>query len=171
MYSRQVVPSGLRRLALEQAGVVTREQAIGHGLGLSAVRRLNGEGWTRLARGVYLTSTPPAGWLSLAWAGVLIGGDAARLGGLAAACLHGLVEAQPPQILVLIPAECSTPRVAGPWYFRRERSGARLLATVGGRRSVWGGVPAGREPRPSWLARPLEALRQVPQRRLNHLAW
>jgi very-short-patch-repair endonuclease len=84
-----------------------------------------------LARGVYLTSTPPAGWLSLAWAGVLIGGDAARLGGLAAASLHGLVEVQPPQILVLIPAEGPTPRVVGPWYFRRERAGARLSATVG----------------------------------------
>src|SRR6476620_10340506 len=99
MYPRQAVPSGLGRLAFEQAGVVTREQAIGHGLGLSAIRRLNGEGWTRLAQGVYLTSTPPATWLSLAWAGVLIGGDAARLGGLAAASLHGLVEVQPPQIL------------------------------------------------------------------------
>jgi very-short-patch-repair endonuclease len=131
MFPRQVVPSALRRLAVEQAGVVTREQAIGLGFGPSGIRRLTGDGWTRLSRGVYLTSTPPADWLSLAWAGVLIGGDSARLGGLATAHLHGLCEVPPVQIEVLVAADGPTPQVAGPWFFRRVRTGGRLRATIG----------------------------------------
>ena len=82
MFARQPVPEGLIRLAAEQSGVVDREQVLGHGFSEAGNRRLlNQQVWRRLARGVYLTAAvDPTPWFALAWAGVLIGGDRARLG-------------------------------------------------------------------------------------------
>jgi very-short-patch-repair endonuclease len=121
----------LLRLAREQSGVLTREQALGLGLGVSPLRRLVTTGqWRRLARGLYFTAavTPP--WIAWAWGGVLLGGDRARLGGRAAAHLLGLVD--PPDVItVLVPADGSRPAVDGPWDFRRERPTARSWRTVG----------------------------------------
>ena len=141
MYPRQQVPDCLGLLASLQADVVTREQALGNGLTESAIKRLVGAGaWQRLARGVYRTapapSTPANGpgglpWESWAWATVLVGGDRTRLGGLAAAHLHGLLDEPPAEILGLIPATVAIPSRPGPWTFRRERPGARLGRTVG----------------------------------------
>jgi hypothetical protein len=132
MRARQPVPDALLRLSRLQDGVVSREQAIGHGLRPAGVSRLVRDGfWVRLARGIYLTSATSPTWPALAWAGVLIGGDAARLGGLAAAHAHGLVAEPPRQIDVLLPVTLSRPRITGPWRFLRERPGARLARTVG----------------------------------------
>ena len=132
MYARQPVPDALLRLAQLQDGVISREQAIGLGLSPSAVTRLVRDGfWVRMARGIYLTAATSLTWPALAWAGVLIGGDAARLGGLAAAHLYGLVAEPPPSIDVLIPVTLSRPRITGPWCFLRERPGARSPRTVG----------------------------------------
>jgi very-short-patch-repair endonuclease len=131
MYRRQGVPVALRELALHQSGIITREQALALGFtdgGLA--RELRDGAWQRTATGIYLTSTGPPSWEANAWAGVLIGGDAARIGGRAAAYLHGLLDAAPRPIEILVPAP-SRPRVAGPWTFRRERPGARLASTVG----------------------------------------
>lgn len=98
----------------------------------TAVTRLVRDGfWVRTARGIYLTAPVSPSWPALAWSGVLIGGDAARLGGLAAAHLYGLVTEPPPRIDVLIPATVSRPRSIGPWCFTRERLGARQTRTVG----------------------------------------
>ena len=132
MHARQPVPEALFRLAQLQDGVVSREQAIGLGLSRTAVTRLVRDGfWVRMARGIYLTAAMSPTWPALAWAGVLIGGDAARLGGLAAAHLYGLVAEPPPSIDVLIPVTLSRPRITGPWCFVRERPGARSPRTVG----------------------------------------
>ena len=87
--------------------------------------------WTRLSRGCYYTAPVAAPWVSLAWAGVLIGGDQARLGGRAAAHLHGLVEDAPDAITVLVPMHGGAPKFHGPWLFQRERPGARLPRSVG----------------------------------------
>ena len=85
---RQPVPPTLRSLADLQSGVVSREQVFGTGLPRSGLIRLLGEGtWQRSAPGIYLTVPGPASWSAEAWAGVLIGGDRARIGGLAAAHL------------------------------------------------------------------------------------
>ena len=132
MYRRQAIPDDLAALARFQDGVVTREQAVGNGLSPTAITRLvRDQFWVRIARGIFLTApiTPP--WPALAWAGVLIGGDHARIGGLAAAHLHGLISDSPAQIEVLIPAQLRAPRVCGPWSFCRERSGARQSLTLG----------------------------------------
>jgi hypothetical protein len=52
---RRIDPSdGLQALAALQDGVVTREQALGHGLPLASLHRLLREGrWFPMARGLY----------------------------------------------------------------------------------------------------------------------
>lgn len=132
MHARQPVPQELLQLASLQAGVVSREQALGHGLGRHAVTRLLRDGaWQRLSSGIYFTSTSAPSWPSLAWGGVLIGGDAARLGGRAAAYRYRLLEEAPSTITVLVPECRAAPDVPGPWAFQRERAGLRQLGSRG----------------------------------------
>jgi hypothetical protein len=125
------VPEALKRLAGLQAGVVSRQQALGTGLGNEAVKRLVRTGsWVPLSSGVYFTATLVPPWLAWAWAGVLIAGDQARLGGRAAGHLYGLVVAPPALIPVLTPGT-TRPRVQGPWQFTREQPGQRWPRSVG----------------------------------------
>ncbi|HSU34265.1 MAG TPA: type IV toxin-antitoxin system AbiEi family antitoxin domain-containing protein [Propionibacteriaceae bacterium] len=132
MRARQPVPEGLTRLAALQAGVVSREQVLGTGFGAAGLNRLVRSGaWVRVSSGIYLTAAIPLDWPALAWAGVLIGGDAARLGGLSAAYLHQLAPDPPAQLEVLVPSSAGPPTVTGPWYFRRERDGVRSRAWSG----------------------------------------
>lgn len=132
VYPRQPIPEGLQVLAGLQAGVITREQAIGHGLSPSAITRLvRTSYWQRIGAGVYATSSAPISWTAYAWAGVLIGGDRARLGGMAAWHLHGLEPTAPELILTWVPGGKDAPRVVGPWIFRREGTPRRLSRSVG----------------------------------------
>lgn len=111
--------------------MISRDQALRAGFSRSGLSRLVADGtWRRTASGIFLTVPGPPCWLAHAWAGVLIGGDDARIGGLAAAHLHGLVTTEPMPIEVLVP-DRSRPRVQGPWYFHRERPGTRRNRTVG----------------------------------------
>jgi very-short-patch-repair endonuclease len=122
----------LRALARLQDGVVSREQVIGHGLSLRAAERLLRDGsWQRLHRGVFLTSEIPPSWPALAWAGVLIGGDHARLGGSSSGYLHGLVPQPPENVTILIPHALRLVSTS-PWDFVRERSGSHDTRSVGG---------------------------------------
>ena len=128
--ARQELPVALTQLAEAQAGVVSREQI--HLLGGSdaVTERLLREGWWRaLARGVYHTAGSRPTWNGIAWAGVLIGGDRARLGPQASGFLHNLVDKAPQPVDVLVPAGRSA-RVAGEWRFSRERPGARSSRSV-----------------------------------------
>lgn len=126
---RRVDPGpDLLALAALQDGVVSREQALGHGLPVASVTRLLASGrWRPLTRGIYhvgpVGSAEPT-WRANAWAGVLMGGDRARLGGLAAARLHGLLDREPDDILVLIRNDARRLSRDG-WTFRRERPGSR----------------------------------------------
>jgi hypothetical protein len=130
--ARQPIPEALTQLAGLQAGVVSREQVLGTGFGSAGLTRLVRCGiWVRVSPGIYLTAAVPISWAALAWSGVLIGGDAARLGGRSAAFLHDLVPKPPDQIEVLVPAGKAAPAVSGVWYFRRERVGVRSRASVG----------------------------------------
>lgn len=131
MHAHQVVPPELRRLAAHQDRVVTREQALGLGLTRHGLARLVADGfWQPIARGIYCVDPRPD-WQSYAWAGVLIGGEQARLGGQAAAYLYGIEERVPESIMVLIPASGGRPRIPGPWQFVRERPGVRNPAVRG----------------------------------------
>jgi hypothetical protein len=125
MLPRQEPAPELLALAAYQDGVVTTAQTQAAGLSAQALHRLELTGrWQRLTRSLYLTAPGPPGWRALAWGGVLLGGDQARIGGPAAGYLHGLVPSAPSQILVLVPEHAVT-RDRRPWHFRREASGVR----------------------------------------------
>ena len=131
MHPRLPLPAALLTLAGLQADVVSREQALGLEVNRRTLDRLVLEGrWTRLSPGIFRTLPGPVPWRSSAWAGVLIGGDAARLGGAAAGHLHGFVTPEPADILVLIPLDRARPTVDGPWTFARERPGVRTKRCV-----------------------------------------
>lgn len=121
----------LLALAERQQGVVVSEQLAGHGLSRRAAERLVNQGqWQRLERSVYLTRPGEPEWTAWAWAGVLLGGDRARLGGTAAGFVHGLVEAEPRPITVLVPGH-QVNRSRPPWQFRREQEGLREARSPG----------------------------------------
>lgn len=113
-----------------QDGVLSLEQALGHGLGRNSVQRLVGEGrWHRLAPGVLLASAAPAAFPALCWAGVLLGGDGARIGGAAAAHLHGWLDQPPDQIDVWSPQQVRLGQQL--WRFRRDRPGTHVRGSTG----------------------------------------
>lgn len=131
MRTRIDPPAALLILAAAQSDVVSTEQCAGHGLGRHSIRRLVDEGrWQRLTPGAYFVrpGTPP--WLSLAWTGVLLGGDHARLARHAAGHLQGIC-ADGPELIELyvlgptrrVDREC--------WSFRLERPGVRLRTSRG----------------------------------------
>lgn len=75
------LPPTLAGLLAQQSGVVSRQQAVEHGLGSHDVRRLlRGREWVALHRGVYLTHTGQPTWTQLAWGAVLGRGPAALFG-------------------------------------------------------------------------------------------
>ncbi len=125
VHERQQPDRALVRLASAQSMVVTREQALGLGLSRHSLTRLVGQQqWRRLTAGVFLTHSHEASWESLAWAGVLLGGDGARLGGEAAAYAVRLLDEPPDPVQVLVPHGTQA-RDRGPWVFVQERPGAR----------------------------------------------
>lgn len=101
MIPRTRIPDDLRHLAAFQAGVVSREQALGLGLTDRVIERLiDQEDWRRVTRGIYAFSEQT--WLQLAWAGVLLGGSASVLGLTSAADLHGLTREHPLPVQVFV---------------------------------------------------------------------
>jgi len=128
---RHEVPAALNRLANAQSGVVSREQARGQGVTDRVIHRLIREDrWRPLARGIYLTVPVQPSWDGLCWAGLLIGGDRARLGPRASGHLHQLLPTASQPVDILVPTGRSH-RVDGPWQFSRERIGARTARSVG----------------------------------------
>jgi hypothetical protein len=130
VHPRQAVPGPLILLAGQQAGVVTKEQALGCGLSEAVLVRLCRDGgWVRLGRGVFRTRPGEPDWEALAWAGVLLGGDQARLGPGASAHVWGLA-GPPDPVDVLVPFGVSRVSRAC-WTFVRERPGVRSARSVG----------------------------------------
>lgn len=121
----------LLRLASAQEDVVTREQALGLGLSRHTLARLVAQQlWQRLEAGIFLTHGGTPGWPSLAWAGVLVGGEGARLGGSAAGHAAGLVDQAPDPLQILVPHGVIV-RTRAHWVFTRERPGVRSARTSG----------------------------------------
>ena len=111
--------------------MVSTAQTEGLGLTRGVRTRLLREGrWLQVGRGVYSVSGQPPGWEGLAWAGCLLGGDSARLGPIASARGHGLLDLDPTPIDILVPLGRNA-RVAGPWTFSQEVPRLRRSATVG----------------------------------------
>ena len=128
---RHEVSDRLLLLADMQAHVVTRDQALGHGLSRHSLARLADSGaWRRLAPGLFLTVSLEPSWDSLAWGGVLLGGQFARLGPESSGFLHKLLPIAPEPIDVLVPRERRVD-IAGPWRFMRELAGVRTRRSVG----------------------------------------
>lgn len=121
----------LRPLAVAQAGVVSREQAVAHGVSARTIERLVREQqWRRLDHGVFLTLDDQPSFEARGWAGVLIGGDGARLASTAAGHLQGLVDDPPETVTVLVPHHVRVVARSG-WEFQRERAGVRGAASKG----------------------------------------
>jgi hypothetical protein len=113
-----------------QAHVVTRDQALGHGLSRHSIGRLVESGaWSRLARGLFLTVPLEPSWDSLAWAGVLLGGQFARLGPESSGFLYQVLLEAPDPLDVLVP-RARRVEVDGPWRFIRETPGVRRARSV-----------------------------------------
>jgi very-short-patch-repair endonuclease len=131
VHARRTISTDLTRLAELQAGVITTEQAVALGQSRHSLARLVQSGqWLRLTTGVYLTVPAAVDFAVLAWGGVLLGGDGARLGPYASGFLHRLLDASPEVVDVLVPADRRV-RVDGPWQFIRERCSGRSARTVG----------------------------------------
>jgi hypothetical protein len=102
-----------------QHGVLSNDQAACVGLGRHSVARLVSEGhWRQLGRGQIFTGRQEPPWLALAWGGILLGGEASRLGSSAAGYLHQILPDALPDIAVLVP-HGTTLRDVAPWRFSR----------------------------------------------------
>ncbi len=113
-----------------QGGVLTAGQAAELGLGRPSLSRLIRSGrWRRLGPSLVFVHDVVPSWEALAWGGVLLAGPTARVGGLAAAYLHGLCADPPDRIVIMVPGRQLGARA--PWVFRRERIGARSARSPG----------------------------------------
>lgn len=131
MRERQDIPRALQRLATCQSGMLTREQVLGHGLSQNVLTRLVESGsWQRISPGLYAVHPMTPSWEALAWGGVLLGGDRARLGPEASGHLHGVLDEAPDPIDVLVPADRLV-RNRGHWRFVRERPAVRSDRSFG----------------------------------------
>jgi hypothetical protein len=100
-----VIPQTLRVLAGDQAGVVTRQQALGAGMSHGAiVARIKFGRWQRVHFGVYATFTGPMTRDAQLWAAVLAAGPGAQLSHQTAAEINRLTDRPSPFIHVTIPA-------------------------------------------------------------------
>lgn len=101
MYARVGVPEGLVRLSRVQAGALSREQVLGHGVSDRVIERWVAEGrWGRITAGIYRTQ--PDSWVQRVWAGVLLGGPGAVAGRESAAHLHGWRKSEPDPITIYV---------------------------------------------------------------------
>ncbi len=153
-----------------QDGVFSHEQAVACGLSASGINRRTMSGAFRtLHHGIFTLDRRPS-WLALAWAGLLIGGPNAALGGASAAYLQGWAK-EPGRFEIWV-GPSQRPRTIGRWWFRRgERwasgspprvSGAQAtidLLGVADRRDVVG------------LLTSAVSSRQADSRAIRGLAW
>jgi hypothetical protein len=100
-----VIPASLRALTRDQAGVITRWQAIDAGMSSGAIAaRIKFGRWRRVHFGVYATFTGPMTRDAQLWAAVLAAGPGAHLSHETAAEINRLTDRQSPFIHVTIPA-------------------------------------------------------------------
>lgn len=124
-------PAALLTLAADQAGVVSAAQVRAEGFSLRSVDRLVGQrSWSRLLPGIYSVHSGEPSWLTNAWAGVMFGGDHARLGFEAAGHVWNLRSEPPSTVVVLIPAKRQLVD-RPPWVFRRETDATRAKRSPG----------------------------------------
>ncbi len=123
------VPGSLLQLAQIQSHAITRDQALRHGLSNPVINRLLHNGsWQVPVPGVYVTHSGPVDWTTLAWVGVLRGGDRTMLADEAAGYLWGIVREAPGLITAVVPND-RHPEQHWPWRYRRARQLPRALGS------------------------------------------
>jgi hypothetical protein len=101
-----VIPESLCELTRDQAGMVTRRQALDAGMSSGAIAaRIKFGRWRRVHVGVYATFTGPMTRDAHLWAAVLAAGPGAQLSHQTAAEINRLTDRQSPFIHVTIPAD------------------------------------------------------------------
>jgi hypothetical protein len=126
----RVLPPTLRNLAGNQAGVISRSQAIRAGLTSDMIKfRLASGQWQQLHRGVYATFTGIPGRAAHLWAAVLSAGPGAALSHETAAELHRLTDKPTSLIHVTVPVQRRVVPADGVALHRS----ARAIAAVQGR--------------------------------------
>lgn len=122
MHRTHVPTEALLSLAAAQAGVLGCQQVLELGGSNTMIRRFVRDGrWHRIAAGVLATTASPS-WLGLVWAGILLGGTSAVVGGPAAAHLHGIA---PEPAVIDIWASENSPRNSARWRFHRQHRTGR----------------------------------------------
>jgi hypothetical protein len=107
----------------EQAGVITRRQAVAGGLTEEQIRqRLRSGRWQRASAGVYYTFSGEPPRLAVLWAALLPAGPGAVLSHQTAAELIGLIDRPEPPIHVSVPSQRHVNPVPGVQTHRRHRS-------------------------------------------------
>lgn len=120
MIPRRKLPEPLLKLAEAQAGVLSIEQCEAFGITRQVRRRLaRDQQLHRCGTRVWSLDAPPFTLTALCWAGTLMGGDDAAVGGLAAANLHGLTADAVHSVAVWVAASRQV-AVAPGWTFHRD---------------------------------------------------
>jgi len=139
VHRRHTISEGLERLLEQQEGVVSRSQALGHGLTAQSVRRLLAQGaWLPMGRGVFRRWGGAPTLAQRAWAGHLAAGNASVIGGAAALALHKagddpadddpVVVWLPPGVKRATPAGCVLREDFGGRVSRRSRGMLPLIS-------------------------------------------
>lgn len=120
----------LRDVCAQQAGVVSRKQALAAGLTDETIEaRLHAGRWRRLHQGVYATFSGPVPRAAQRWAAVLYAGDGAMVSHRSAAELVGLVDGDVGghgmQVYVTVPAHRRVTRTDGVVVHRSRRAAAK----------------------------------------------
>lgn len=116
------VPEGLQSLINEQAGMFSIQQAKGMGVPRTTIHRWAREGRFHPTSRYLWSITKDPGFDALAWGGILLGGDGATLGGLAAAHLWGF--APEPEVIDVWTVGRARQRQRQPWRFRHGGRGS-----------------------------------------------
>lgn len=117
-----------RRLAVHQAGLLTRRQLAAVGVDRHAIaRRVATERWQRVAHDVVATTTGGLTVSQRRWAAVLHGGEGALLGGLSAAADAGLQRWDRDHVEVLVRYEAPIPSQMDGVRYRRSRRDLRSM--------------------------------------------
>lgn len=111
-----------RRLAQQQAGLISRAQLRALGVDRHLVRNQVRAGrWATPSQLVVCTTTGPLSWTQRAWLGILHAPPGSALGGLTAARIHGLRNWDRDEVTVLVRDTDDIPAVDGIRFTRTRR--------------------------------------------------
>jgi len=105
VYREKSITPETAALLAAQDGVISRRQALGTGASQAVIDRLvRDDRWSRLCRGIYVRGVAEPTFRQHAWAGLLLVGEPAAVGGHASLFLRGLGR-EPHQIELVTPRD------------------------------------------------------------------